>query len=219
MPGVSKSIRLIIADDHEMMRAGLAALLEDVPGIELIAQANCGHEAINLVRQHKPDIILLDVTMDDMTGIEAMSHFVHDLPEVRILMLTMHDDEAFFFKAMQAGASGYFLKGDRSQELFNAIEAVHQGGVYLPPKLAGRMVRGFLEKNEQLADSPLTQREHQIMILIAKGLTNRDIATRLTVSVNTVKTHRLSIYRKLNLRDRASLVDYALRYGLLSNQA
>ncbi|HFE67151.1 MAG TPA: response regulator transcription factor [Chloroflexi bacterium] len=218
MIDVHNPIRLIIADDHEVMRSGLAALLSDIPEIELVAQAKNGREAINLAQRHKPDIILLDISMDDMTGIEAMGRFLPDLPEVKVLMLTMHEDEALFFKSIQAGASGYFLKGSRSEELFNAIEAVHMGGVYLPPPLAGTMVQAVLNRHPApAAPPPLTPRERQIVLLIVKGLTNSAIARKLTVSINTVKTPRLNIYQKLNLRDRTSLVDYALQHGLLTH--
>ena len=212
-----EAIRLVVADDHPVMREGLVALLEDEPDLKVVGQAGTGREAINLVRQHRPDVALLDISMDDMTGLEATRQFAPELPAVRVMILTMHEEEAFFFEALRVGASGYILKGVRSEELFRAIRAVCEGGVYLPPKLAGRLVRDYLARQPQppLANS-LSSREREILTLIAQGLTNGDIAKRLTLSLNTVKTHRLRIYQKLELHDRASLVNYALQRGLLS---
>jgi DNA-binding NarL/FixJ family response regulator len=154
--------------------------------------------------------------MDDMTGLEATRQFVPALPAVRVMILTMHEEEAFFFEALRAGASGYILKGVRSEELFSAIRAVHEGGVALPPKLAGRLVRDYLDRLPQpLLTDPLSPREREIVSLIAQGLSNSDIARRLFLSLNTVKTHRMRIYQKLDLHNRAGLVNYALGQGLL----
>ncbi len=213
---MGKPIRLVIADDHPVMREGLVALLEDEPDLKVVGQASTGGEAIALVRQHRPDVALLDITMGDMTGLEVTRQLTPELPEVQVMILTMHEEEAFFFEALRAGAAGYLLKGVRSEELFSAIRAVCDRGVYLPPKLAGRLVRDYLARQPQppLAD-PLTSREREILTLIAQGLTNSDMAKRLIVSLNTVKTHRLRIYQKLELHNRASLVDYALSQGLL----
>lgn len=209
-------IRLIIADDHIVVREGLVALLEDEPDLKVVGQAGTGREAVALVRQHWPDIALLDIAMPDMNGLEATRQIAAEMPEVKILILTMHEEEAFFFEALRAGAAGYVLKGAGSEELLSAIRAVHEGGIYLSPQLAGELVRDYLERHARPpVDDPLTPREREILSLIAQGLTNRDIAERLTLSINTVKTHRLHIYRKLDLHDRAGLIDYALRRGLL----
>lgn len=189
-----EAIRLVVADDHPVMREGLAALLEDEPDLKVVGQAGTGREAVNLVHQHRPDVALLDITMDDMTSLEATRQFASELPTVRVMILTMHEEEAFFLEALQVGASGYILKGIRSDELFSAIRAVKEGGVYLPPKLAGKLVRDYLERQTQPAlVDPLSSREREILKLIAQGLTNSDIAKRLTLSLNTVKTHRLRI--------------------------
>ncbi|MFQ5854472.1 MAG: response regulator [Anaerolineae bacterium] len=210
-------IRLIIADDHVVVREGLVALLEDEPDLTVVGQAGTGREAVALAHQHRPDIALLDIAMPDMTGLEATRQIAAELPGVTTLILTMHEEEAFFFEALRAGAAGYVLKGAGSEELLSAIRAVQAGGVYLPPELAGGLVRDYLEHQPQPPlDDPLTLREREVLALIAQGLTNRDIAERLTLSINTVKTHRLHIYRKLDLHDRAGLVDYALRRGLLN---
>ena len=209
-------IRLIIADDHAVVREGLVALLEDETDLDIVGQAGTGTEAVVLVRQHRPDIALLDITMPDLDGLEATRQIVSESPEVKVLILTMHEEEAFFFEALRAGAAGYVLKGVHSEELLHAIRAVYEGGVYLPPKLAGSLVQDYLEYHPQpLPSELLTPREREILSLIAQGLTNREIAERLFLSVNTVKTHRLHIYQKLDLHNRAGLIDYALRRGLL----
>jgi DNA-binding NarL/FixJ family response regulator len=209
-------IRLIIADDHQIVREGLVALIEDEPDLQVVGQAATGRQAVRLARQHRPELALLDIAMPDMSGLEATRRIVTILPETKILVLTMHEEEAFFFEALHAGASGYLLKGVPSDELLNALRAVYEGGVYLSPQLAGNLVQDYLQHNipPQLDDT-LTPREREILTLIAQGLSNRDIANRLTLSINTVKTHRLHIYQKLELRDRAGLIDYALRRGLL----
>jgi two-component system, NarL family, response regulator NreC len=209
-------IRLVIADDHAIMREGLVSLLEDEPDLHVVAQASNGQEAVSLVFQQQPDIALLDITMPDMNGLEAARRIAAEQPEVKILILTMHEEEAFFFEALRAGAAGYMLKGASSEELLGAIRAVHEGGVYLPPKLAGGLVQDYVKRQPQVPrNDPLTAREREVLSLIAQGLTNPEIAGRLVLSLNTVKTHRLRIYQKLNLHDRAQLVAYALRRGLL----
>ncbi len=209
-------IRVIIADDHVIVREGLIALLEDEPDLVVAGQAGTGREAVRLARQQRPDIVLLDITMPDGNGLDAARSIMAELPEVKVLILTIHDEEAFFFEALRAGAAGYVLKGAGSGELLNAIRSVHEGGVYLLPKLAGRLVQDYLDHHPQPSiDDPLTDREREILTLIAQGLSNGDIATALTLSVNTVKTHRLHIYQKLDLHDRASLISYALRGGFL----
>lgn len=211
-----RQTHLVIADDHAVVRDGLAALLEDEPDLRVVAQAGTGREALGMVRRHRPDVALLDITMPDMTGLEATRTIVVELPEVKVLILTMHEEDTFFFEALRAGASGYVLKGAPSVELLTAIRMVDGGGVYLSPKLAGRLVLDYLDHHpDPSLDDLLTPREREILTLIAKGFTNSEIAERLTLSINTVKTHRLHVYQKLDLHDRAALVDYALRRGLL----
>ncbi len=214
-----KPTRLIIADDHEIMRTGLNKLLHNKPGLEVVGQASCGQETIALVHQLKPDIVLLDITMEDMNGLEAMKQFLPVHPDVKVIILTIHDVKTFFFEALINGASGYFLKGSHSTELINAIQSVYEGGVYLPPSLAGTLVKELIQQNAQplVEEVSLTTRENQIIRLIAQGFNNREVSKRLTVSVNTVKTHRLNIYQKLDLHSRSGLVSYAIKRGLLQS--
>ena len=209
-------IRLIIADDHAIVRQGLVSLLHGEEGINVLDQAGTGKEALALVRKHRPDLALLDVTMPDMNGLEAARQIKEEFPEVEILILTMHDEEAFFFEALRAGASGYVLKGAHSDELLHAIRVIREGGVHISPDMAGELVRDYMERHPDPAvDDLLTAREREVLTLIAKGFTNSEIAEKLTLSVNTIKTHRSNIYDKLDIHDRAALVDYALRRGLL----
>ncbi|MCG3209495.1 MAG: Oxygen regulatory protein NreC [Anaerolineae bacterium] len=213
---MSKPIQMIVADDHMVMREGLVALLQDEPDMEVVGQASTGQEAIMLCCQHQPHIALLDITMSDMTGFDVARQCRLELPHMNIIILTMHEEEAFFFEALRAGASGYVLKGAHSDELFSAIRTVYAGGVYLPPSLAGVLVQKYLSFHPQPApQDPLTPREREVLTLIAQGLSNSRIARQLILSPNTVKTHRLRIYQKLNLNNRAGLVNYALEQGLL----
>ncbi len=208
--------RLVIADDHAVVRQGLISLLEGEGTINVVGEAGTGQEALALVRERRPDLALLDVTMPDMNGLEATCQIKEELPQVDVLILTMHEEEAFFFEALQAGASGYVLKGAHSEELLRAIRVIHEGGVHISPDLAGELVRDYIDRQpDAVVDDLLTPREREVMTLIAKGFTNSDIAEKLTLSVNTVKTHRSNIYDKLDIHDRAQLVDYALRRGLL----
>lgn len=210
-----RTIRLVIADDHLVVREGLAGLINREPDMQVVAQAGTGVEALLLARRYLPDIILLDITMPDLTGLEAASRVSSELQGVKSIILTMHEEEAFFFEALRAGASGYVLKGASREELLSAIRAVHRQGVYLSPKLASVLVKDYLIHHPgPSGEDPLTPRERQILMLIAEGLTNTMIARRLTLSPNTVKTHRLRIYQKLNLNDRQGVFAYAVSRGL-----
>lgn len=214
-----RRVRLVVADDHTLLLQGLVALLKEEPKLEVVGQATTGRKALEEVRRLRPDIALLDITMPDMNGLEVTRAVTAQFPEVKVLILTMHEEEAFFFEALRAGASGYVLKGASSEELLSAIFAVSEGGVYLPPKLAGTVLRDYLDREKTGKDSPprepLTPREEEVLRLIAQGLTNQEIAERLVLGLNTVKTHRLHIYQKLGLHTRADLVEYAMRRGLL----
>ncbi len=211
-------ITLVIADDHVIMREGLAMTLNNEPDLKVVAEASNGRDVLTLIQQHQPDIALLDITMENMTGLEVARQSQANFPHVKLIFLTMHEDTEFFFEALRSGASGYVLKGSRTNVLLAAIRAVHKGGIYLSPQLAGELVDEFFTRPPQppeTAEDELTDREKEVLILIARGLTNRDIARRLEVSINTIKTHRLNIYQKLDLRGHASLLDYALCHGLL----
>jgi two-component system response regulator NreC len=216
--GAIRRTRLVVADDHPIVLEGLVALLEREPDMQVVGQATTGRRALEEVRRTQPDVALLDITMPEMSGLEVTRQLTDELPEVRVLILTMHDEEAFFFEALQAGASGYVLKGAGRDEVLSAIAVVTSGGVYIAPQLAKNLVREALRhegSDESEESEPLTDREQGVLRLIADGLTNKEIADRLILSVNTVKTHRLRLYQKLRLHTRAELVAFARRKGIL----
>lgn len=213
-----RPIRIIIADDHVIMREGVALILNGKPEFEVIGQAANGKQAVELAENLQPDIALLDVNMPELDGIAAARLIHESCPHTKILMLTMHNDDAIFFDTLQAGASGYVLKGARPDELIQALQEVHNGHVYLSPPMARKLVSSYLET----ADSPkncqldlLTEREMEVMQLLAQGLTNREVAEKLVISPSTVQTHRSHIMEKLHLNNRAELVRYALQNNLL----
>lgn len=215
----SRRVRVVVADDHKLVLQGLVSLLKEDEGIEVVGQAVNGREALEEIQRLRPDVALLDITMPEMSGLEVTRQVAGQFPDVKVLILTMHEEEAFFFEALRSGASGYVLKGASSDELLAAVLAVDEGGVYLPPKLAGMVLRDYIEggltrEAEPLCE-PLTPREEEVLRLIAQGLTNQEIAERLVLGLNTVKTHRLHVYQKLSLHTRAELVAYALQRGLL----
>ena len=214
-----RRVRLVVADDHTVLLQGLVALLKEEPKLEVVGQATTGRKALEEVKRLRPDIALLDITMPDMTGLEVTREVTAQFPEVKVLILTMHEEEAFFFEALRSGASGYVLKGASSDELLAAVLAVQEGGVYLPPKLAGMVLRDYIDEGRKAEagppHEPLTPREDEVLRLIAQGLTNQEIAERFVLGLNTVKTHRLHVYQKLGLHTRAELVAYALQRGLL----
>lgn len=215
-----KPIRVIIADDHVIMREGVALILNGLPEFVVIGQAANGKQAVELAERLQPDIALLDVNMPELNGIDAARIIHESCPGIKTLILTMHDDDAIFFDAIQSGAAGYVLKGSRPDELIQALQEVHKGNVYLSPPMTRKLVSSYLEtagypKNSQL--DLLTERETEVMQLLAQGLTNREVAEKLVISPSTVQTHRTHIMEKLNLNNRAELVRYALQNNLLDS--
>ncbi len=183
----------------------------------MVGEAANGMEAFELARSLQPDMVLMDIGMPGMNGLEATRALKTAQPETHVLVLTMHEDEEYFFRILAAGASGYLLKGAGSAELLSAIRAVWQGGVYLYPTMAKKLMSDYLRGQESGmgGDDPLTPREREVLKLIAAGKTNREIADALVVSVNTVQTHRLHLMEKLHLHNRAELIRYAIRRGLI----
>lgn len=216
---MSKKIRLVLADDHAVVRSGLRMLLEAQPDIEIVAEAETGEEAVNHARKLQPDIILMDIQMPDVNGIEATKRIKRLSPDTAVLALTMHENEQYFFEMLHAGASGYVPKRAAPDELVTAIRTVARGDVFLYPSLATQLVQDYL-KQAGTGDQPevydtLTPREKEVLILIAEGLSNPEIAERLVISVKTVDRHRENIMRKLNLHSRIDLVKYAIKVGLI----
>ncbi len=212
-------IKLVLVDDHAVVRSGLRMLLEAQPDIEIVGEAESGVEAVTLVRSSRPDVVLMDIQMPDMNGIEATKQIKEKVPDTAVLALTMHEDDQYFFEMLHAGASGYVPKRAAPDDLLVAIRTVARGEVFLYPSLATRRVQDYLKRAET-GDQPLvydnlTPREREVLILIAEGLSNAEIAERLVISIKTVDRHRENIMRKLNMHSRIDLVKYALRVGLI----
>ena len=212
-------IKLVLADDHAVVRSGLRMLLQAQPDMEIVGEADSGSQALAQVQKMHPDIILMDIQMPGMNGIEATRQIKEVCGETAVLALTMHEDDQYFFEMLQAGASGYLPKRAAPDELVHAIRTVSRGEVFLYPSLATRLVQSYLggeagSESEALV-SDLTPREQEVLVHIAEGLTNPEIADKLVISVKTVDRHRENIMRKLNLHSRIDLVKYALKQGLI----
>lgn len=212
-------IKLVLADDHAVVRSGLRMLLDAQSDMEIVAEAETGVEAVQCVQSLQPDVILMDIQMPDMNGIEATKEIKKTSSQTAVLALTMHEDDQYFFEMLRAGASGYVPKRAAPDELVLAIRAVANGEVYLYPSLASRLVQDYLKRSEG-SDQPityddLTPREREVLVLIAEGMSNAEIAQALVISTKTVDRHRENIMRKLNLHSRVDLVKYALRTGLI----
>src|SRR5579863_9804523 len=215
------TIHILLADDHTILRAGLKMMLNAQPDMEVVGEAQDGKHAISEAYRLQPDIVLMDITMPDMSGIEATRHIKKTQPEVKILVLTMHENEEYVFQALRAGASGYMLKEAADTELITALHVVYDGQFYLSPTAQSVMVGDYLQRvksgEEKDSYSNLTEREREILNLVAEGYTNNQIAEQLVISPKTVDTHRTHIMDKLNLHSRAELVKYAMRRGLLED--
>ncbi len=217
---MSDQIRLLLADDHAVVRSGLRMLLEAQPDMTIVGEAETGQEAIRRVAELSPDVVLMDIEMPGMNGIEATRRIKADAPGAAVLALTMYEDDQYFFEMLRAGASGYVPKRAAPDELVSAIRAVSRGEVFLYPSLAGRLVQDYLRRGptaegESPDDETLTPREQEVLTLIAEGFSNNEIADRLVISAKTVDRHRENIMRKLKLHNRVDLVKYALRKGLI----
>jgi len=209
--------RILIADDHGVLRAGLRALLNAEPGLDVVGEAGDGDEALRLTRTLQPDIVLMDINMPGSGGIEATRQLKQLHPDVRVLILTVHEDEGLLQEAIRAGAAGYIIKRAVESELINAIRAVSRGDLYVHPSMTRALLTNtsLASAGNQAAIETLTPREIEILGLIAQGHTNRQIADLLTLSVRTVESHRANLMEKLNVHSRVELVRYAAQHGLL----
>jgi two-component system, NarL family, nitrate/nitrite response regulator NarL len=210
----STPIRLLLVDDHPLVLDGINSRLQVEDHIEVVGQANNGKEALDRAKQVNPHVVLMDVTMPVMGGLEATRRFKTELPGVRVLILSMHDDQEYILQLMQSGASGYVLKNVSSEELIKAIETVHQGNTYFS---AGATQSLFHERQHQSqkGDGLLTNREETVLRLIAEGESNKEIAGSLDISVRTVESHRQNIKSKLDIHTAAGLTKYAIEQGLI----
>ncbi len=211
--------RLLLVDDHAVVRSGLRMLLGSERDVEIVGEASTASEALQAVDHLRPDVILMDIGLPDMSGIEATREIKKKFPNVAIVALTIHEDEEYFFKMLEAGASGYVPKRAAPDELLTAIRAAAIGQVYLYPSLAKLLVRDYLNQEHLSEGKPatdgLTEREQQILTNLAEGNSNDEIAKALVISPKTVERHRENIMRKLNLHSRSELVRYAIRKGII----
>jgi DNA-binding NarL/FixJ family response regulator len=214
---VSVRTRILLADDHPMVRRGLRFVLDAEPDLEVVAEAGDGAEAVAKALDDAVDLAILDVSMPRMTGIQAAAELARRKPELRLLMLSMHDNEQYFFEALKAGASGYVLKSAADRDLVEACRATMRGEPFLYPAAVKALIRDHAEKltDGEEPGEVLTPRELEVLKLIAEAHTSKDIAELLVISVKTVERHRANILEKLGMRDRVELTRYAIRRGLV----
>lgn len=213
------AIRVLLADDHKIMRDGLRSLLEKQAHIEVIAEAENGRKAVQVALEKKPEVVIMDISMPDLNGIEATRQIVAALPGTRVIALSMHSDKRYVVEMFQAGASGFLLKDCASQDLARAINTVAENRIYLSPEIAGVVIEDYVGRFSAPAISAaslLTSREREVLQLVAEGWPTKDIAAHLFVSVKTVETHRRQIMKKLDINNVAALTKYAIREGLTS---
>jgi DNA-binding NarL/FixJ family response regulator len=210
-----KKTRVLLADDHAVVRAGLRALVDAQPDLEVVAEAGDGPAALRLATQTRPHVAVLDFAMPGLNGAEVAERLRHTCPDTKVLALTVHEDPGYLRQILQAGASGYVLKRSAAEELIHAIRALAHGGVYLDPAMAGRVVEGYVGEPAGGAEADLSEREAEVLRRIAVGLSNKEIAARLGVSVKTVETYKARSMQKLGLHSRVDIVRYALRRGWL----
>jgi DNA-binding NarL/FixJ family response regulator len=214
-----KPIRILLADDHTVVRKGLRMLLESQPGLTVVAEAADGRAAISMAEQETPDVVVMDVAMPMLNGIEAARQITAKLPQVAVVFLSMHSDESYVLKALKAGARGYLLKDSAEHDLIQAVRAVTQGKSFFSPAIGKMMVEDYMRElqERQIEDTYelLTTREREVLQLLAEGKSNKEVAAVLNLSLYTVETHRGNILQKLNLHSGAELILYAMRKGVI----
>jgi DNA-binding NarL/FixJ family response regulator len=208
-------MRILVADDHGIVRSGVRLLLERQPDFEVVAEAHDGAQAVELALSTRPDLCVLDVSMPRLTGLQAAREIRSQLPDAKVLILSMHDDERYLFEALKAGASGYVLKREADTDLVGAIRAVQSGEAFLTTAAERSIIREWRAEGAEGPEIPLTPREEEVVKLIAEAHTNAQIAEILHLAEKTVESHRANVLRKLGMRDRVQLVRYAIRRGLI----
>jgi DNA-binding NarL/FixJ family response regulator len=211
-------MRILLADDHALVRAGIRSLLEKIPGVEVAGEASNGREAIELIRAQRPDLVLMDIAMKELGGLEALPRITKNFPSVKVIILSAHANEEYVIRALRSGAAGYMLKDAATLELEFAINSITQGKTYLSPSISRTVIDSYLERVGSLASpiEQLTARQREVLQLIAEGNNTKEIAGALHVSVKTVEAHRLQLMARLNIHDVPGLVRYAIRSGLVS---
>lgn len=216
-------ISVLLADDHALVRAGFRAMLDDLPEVEVIAEAENGRQALEITQEQRPDVVLMDIAMPGLNGLDSTARISRDYPEVRVVILSMHISEEYVISALRAGASGYLLKDADPSELALAVRAVARGETYLSPGVSKHVIDDYLRRTGGMEEHsldpgsshPLTPRQREVLQLIAEGHTSRDIARVLKISLKTVESHRQGIMNRLDIHDLAGLVRYAIRKGLV----
>jgi DNA-binding NarL/FixJ family response regulator len=213
-------IQVLLADDHKLVRAGIRSLLERMPEVEVVAEASDGREAIRLVEQHEPQVVLMDLAMPELNGLEATRHLTLAFPKIRVLILSIYADQEHVYQALVAGAAGYLLKGAATDELELAIRSVAQGETYLSPPVSKPVIMEYIRRTDIGVNSlaRLSPRQTQILKLIAEGKTSKQAALELAISVKTVETHRAALMKRTGVHDVAGLVRYAVKVGLVNLQ-
>jgi DNA-binding NarL/FixJ family response regulator len=212
------TVRILLADDHALVRRGVRMILDNEPDLEVVGEAGDGAEAISTARREQPDLAILDIAMPRLTGLQAARELSRLLPDLRILMLTMYDNEQYFFEALKAGASGYVLKSVADRDLVEACRSAMRGEPFLYPGAVNSLIRNYLDRAREGGGFPakaITDREEEILKLVAEGHSSKEIADMLVISVKTVERHRANLLQKLGLKDRLELTRYAIRAGLV----
>ena len=215
-----KNLRILLADDHTVVRKGLRLLLESNDGMVVVADAADGREAVALAERHSPDVVVMDVAMPGLNGIEAARQITSKLPGTAVVFLSMHSDESYVLKALKAGARGYLLKDSAEYDLINAVKAVSEGKAFFSPAISKMLMDDYMRQMRERAVEDsfdlLTTREREVLQLLAEGKNNKEVASILGLSLYTVETHRSNIFQKLNLHSGAELILYAIRKGVIS---
>jgi DNA-binding NarL/FixJ family response regulator len=212
-------VRVLLVDDHVLVRAGIRTLLEKLPLVQVVGEAGDGHEALKQIKSQTPNIVLMDIAMSGLNGLEAAARVIKEFSQIKVIILSMHATEEYVLQALRAGASGYMLKDAAIVELELAIQSVSRGETYLSPSISKRVVESYLDRSVQ-TESPLghlTSRQREILQLIAEGKTTKEIAFLLNVSAKTVETHRAQLMDRLDIHDVPGLVRFAMRVGLLAS--
>ena len=210
--------KVVLADDHAILRDGLRMVLESQPGIAVVGEAEDGRQALELVEHLHPDVVVMDIAMPNLNGLEATRQIKRRYPAVKVVILTMHENRQYLTQIVKVGASGCVLKRSAGTELVTAVRAAVRGESYFSPAIAGMMLEDYrvrLTRDEEDEDEQLTEREREVLQLVAEGRTNQEIADQLTLSIKTVQTHRAHIMEKLDVHDRTDLVKYAMRKGMI----
>jgi len=221
MKSFNRPVRVLLADDHTLVRAGIRALLEKMPEVEVVGEASDGREVLNLVKTLRPALVLMDITMPGLNGLEATARLAREFTEVRVIILSMHSNEEYYWRALKAGAAGYLLKKSATAELETALQRVAQGEIYLSREISARLLKKFPLHAMTGRKSPLeqlTDRQREVLQLIAEGQNTKEIGEILKVSPKTVEYHRMKLMNCLNMHDIPGLVRFALRTGLLPQE-